>query len=179
MPRKGYRSLTLPENTYQSLIDAASVYGTTAPKLIRMMIANDGKTPQGAPGSRNDGVFHGNCTVQIEGLDRFREWLKVRRGLSDDTLERYMLVLLGSNPSASPEDFLKYSRWRYIAFRNYFHFRYQMGLMTAEEKARWLDLLRIRHGTAQEPPEVREEDVREMMVQPHENIVEVLLSYLT
>jgi len=48
MPRKGFKSLTLPEDLYCELQDRAKLYGTTVQGIIKMMVF-DGTFSQKVP----------------------------------------------------------------------------------------------------------------------------------
>jgi hypothetical protein len=41
MPRKGYRSLTLPEDVYRRIAKRARLYGTSCQKMIELILEND------------------------------------------------------------------------------------------------------------------------------------------
>jgi hypothetical protein len=95
-------------------------------------------------------VKYDNCTVQIDGLDGFKRWLTSHKEISETTACRYVKILSGLVPlntthksSAAPEDFVEYGRWRFLAFRSYIHYRYQMGLLSMEDRARWMELLKF------------------------------------
>jgi len=182
MPRKGYRSLTLPDELYEELVKKAEMYGTTVPRLIGRMVEVDAfdetfiKKFQGAGSycASPDDDYHGNCTVQIENLGRFEGWLRLRKQLSERVLRHYMREVSASGPSVTPESFLVYRKWRFLAFRNYVHYLYQMGIMGAEERARWLELLKFKRNNSIEPPDVRECDVRAMMNSTDDPIINIL-----
>jgi len=50
MPRKGFKSLTLPEGLYQKLLRAAELYGTTPQNVIKIALS-DGKIHHQPPGA--------------------------------------------------------------------------------------------------------------------------------
>ena len=41
MPRKGYRSITIPEDLFQRLQDMANLYGTTVQSIIKIALADE------------------------------------------------------------------------------------------------------------------------------------------
>jgi len=98
-------------------------------------------------------------------LKDFEAWLFTRRQLSRDTAMRYVAEIKRLPEGFEPAWFVKrYNKWVYVAARLFIHYQYQMSMMTAEQRARWLDLLKTRQNTRTEPPEVKEEDVRRLLM---------------
>jgi len=114
------------------------------------------------------------CFSPSEDHESFRAWLKNRRGLSEDTVVRYMQELLRTG-SLQPEEFLgDYRRWKFVAFRLYVHYLYQMGRISAEGKARWLDLLKLKKQSIPDVAEVKTEDIARIMNGKHDGLVDIL-----
>lgn len=168
MPRKGYRSITLSEDVYNSIVGKARLYGTSAPELIKTMVEGDFLLRR----RKIAGVASRPSSWQ-NTIDSFEKWLSSRRGLSQDTIVRYSAEVRAC--PFEPESFIgEYRRWRVVAFRLYAHYLYQTGQMGMEDRQRWLELLKLKPQNAPGEVEVKEADVRALMQQPHDPLVDVL-----
>ena len=117
MPRKGYRSLTLPEAVYRELIKKAEVYGTSSQKLIECYLKDNNRvdvfdatfssrvkscynTCHGGGAGKgkfsNGGVNSGVCeppTLTPRTVQNFAEFCRVDLRLSKESVRLYRLYV--------------------------------------------------------------------------------------
>ncbi|MEN3007429.1 MAG: hypothetical protein ABC578_07200, partial [Candidatus Methanosuratincola petrocarbonis] len=133
MPRKGFRSLTLPEDLYEKLLALSKLYGTTPQNIIKIAVSDEksplrrpsksmveGSNPSGPaiepslPASKKlhqEKSFFNKRemrTVQATPectvqLEEFREFLKVDQHLSASTVRSYAVHISKVLRSTGPE----------------------------------------------------------------------------
>ena len=179
MPRKGYRSLTLPEDVYRTLQRLSRrTYRTSPARFIeeRLMdlygnvnIDDDSTEESKRRVSGTSRTFSAEKVREkdliISNLDEFRTWLSVRRRISDETAHRYIMVLEKFGPVISPSVIMeKYDRWLYVSCRLFVRYSFHAGIMTNDSRVRWLDLLRIQEPWhAPESEEISADRVRALL----------------
>jgi len=99
-------------------------------------------------------------------LEKFEKWLRNRRRISENTIQKYLSYTRKLPEIITPEkalDLLAKPKYLILSLRLFIQFMEEMGYIDESEALRWLKLLKASRPSRPDIREVKEEEVREAL----------------